>query len=274
MPATLAPVCPDDLAELDQVLDGLCCRECRRHFSSNDGIPDLLPRSSYEHSTDEKTQLDNYQASFSSRSERTWYRPLRLTINMLGNQFLYTWARRTLGRVLAIWPASVLDAACGDGILRRYLSKQCLYTGIDFSQRMLRRAQRYHPSTYYRADLTHLPFASATFDAVVSIQTLQYLQRPDVALAEIARTLKPSGTALISVPNYQCFKYRWLGLPQIELQRFDRERIMLLMSKNFDLQKLETQGFWIPVPRIPIHIPGVYSPARGLAWTIVACVRK
>jgi SAM-dependent methyltransferase len=218
--------------------------------------------------------MDSYVATYSGRSERVWYRPLRLAINVAGNGFLYRWAARTLEEEAGTDSLSLLDAACGDGILRRYLSKRHQHTGIDFSQRILRRALRYHPSTYFRADLTHLPFPRATFDAIVSIQTLQYLLRPDLAFAEIARTLKPRGKVLISVPNYQSFKYRRHGLPQIEVQRFDSERIVLLMSKDFDIKKLETQGFWIPVPRIPIHIPGAYSPDCGLAWTIVACVRK
>lgn len=271
---SVSPVCPDDLADLDRDLDYLRCRQCGRAFPTVSGILELLPRESGEKSAPERTQLDSYQAAFSARSERAWYQPFRFAVNVLGNGFLYAWAARTVEQILETRPSLVLDAACGDGILRRFLSKGHVHAGIDFSQRLLGRARRYHPSTYYRADLAHLPFLDATFDAVISIQTLQYLQRPEIALAEIARTLKPHGKALITVPNYQCAKYRLQGLHQLHLQLFDRERITALLSKHFDILRLETQGLWIPIPKFSVHLPGVRSLDRGLAWTVVASVKK
>ena len=87
------------------------------------------------------------------------------------------------------------------GSLRRYLSHKHFYVGVDFSTRLLARAKRYNPATYFRADLKHLPFLNATFDTVFSLQALQYLERPELVLAQIARVLKPDGRLVLTVES-------------------------------------------------------------------------
>ena len=47
------------------------------------------------------------------------------------------------------------------------------------------------------ANAHHLPFADASFDAVVSFNTFEHLYDPDRATAEIFRVLKPGGRLLV-----------------------------------------------------------------------------
>jgi SAM-dependent methyltransferase len=47
------------------------------------------------------------------------------------------------------------------------------------------------------ADAHHLPFADASFDAVVSFNTFEHLAEPDRAAAEIFRVLKPGGRVVV-----------------------------------------------------------------------------
>ena len=44
-------------------------------------------------------------------------------------------------------------------------------------------------------------FASASFDCVICTEVLEHTRDPAAVLAEIARVLKPSGRAVITVPN-------------------------------------------------------------------------
>ena len=70
------------------------------------------------------------------------------------------------------------------------------------------------------ADLTALPFRAAAFDAALHIVTIEHLQEPGRALAEIARTLAPGGTLLIAAPHewevhqapHDYFRYTRYGL--------------------------------------------------------------
>jgi SAM-dependent methyltransferase len=266
--------CPDDLGELHAAAGGLQCSSCGRHFPSMGGILELLPREALQETSPEKSQLNSYRASFSNRPEKAWRHSLGMFLNLLGNGYLYSWAARTLESFASGQSFTMLDAACGDGILRRYLSGRHTYVGIDFSTRLLVRAQRYHPATYFQADLNHLPFPSATFDAVVSLQALQYLDRPEAALAEMARILKPAGKLLLTVPNDESFKYRRQGIPQIQLQRFNRERLPALLAPKFEVLDARTRGLWLPGPMISVHVPGGYPARWGLSWTVVAAPKK
>ena len=56
---------------------------------------------------------------------------------------------------------------------------------------------------YLVADTRRLPFPDRTFDVVFSYGVLQHFSKADaaVAVAEIARTLKPGGTSFVQMPN-------------------------------------------------------------------------
>jgi SAM-dependent methyltransferase len=266
--------CPDDLGALHEASTGLQCTLCGRRFPSVDGIVELLPCEALQEASPENSQLNAYRANFSNRPDSVWHHSLGVFIDLLGNRYLYSWAVRALERSAKGQSFAILDAGCGDGILRRFLSSRHSYVGMDFSSRPLSRAQRYNPATYFRADLNHLPFPSATFDAVLSFQALQYLDRPAVALAEMARVLKPAGKLFLTVPNDESFKYRRQGISRIQLQRFNRQSLSALLAPQFEVLQASTRGLWVPVPRISMHAPGVYPPRWGLSWTVVATPRK
>lgn len=270
----ISAVCPDDLGELGAVPEGVLCRRCNRLFPVVDGIPELLPREAWQESSAESIRMNAYQAGFSARTERAWRRSLAVFLNKLGNGYLYNWAARMLEESSKGHSQTVLDAACGDGSLRRYLADRHGYTGVDFSMRLLARAKRYRPGQYFRADLNHLPFPNATFDTVVSLQALQYLEHPETALAQVARVLKPDGRLVLTVPNNESFKYRFQGIPKIQLQTFERKTLPALLTHSFEILEARAQGLWLPIPMISAHIPGAYPARWGLSWTIVATPRK
>ena len=81
---------------------------------------------------------------------------------------------------------------------------------VDISTRLTRQARAhaaslgYGDSVYTVADVRHLPFATDTFDLVVSDSTLDHFgNRADihVALRELARVLRPGGTLVITLDN-------------------------------------------------------------------------
>jgi len=78
------------------------------------------------------------------------------------------------------------------------------WSGIDFMSIACELArQRCGPSTDIReASVTALPFADASFDAVVSADVICQVENPDVALKEFYRVLKPGGIVVINVPAY------------------------------------------------------------------------
>jgi len=95
----------------------------------------------------------------------------------------------------------VLDVACGPGfVAAAAAARGADVTGLDFSATMLAEARRRHPAIAFRdGDAESLPFDAASFDAVVMNFGLLHLARPDTAIAEAHRVLRPSGRYALTV---------------------------------------------------------------------------
>jgi len=101
----------------------------------------------------------------------------------------------------------VLDVACGVGygtaILARTASR---VVGGDLDEGSIAYARgRYGaPNVEFRVlDAEALPFDDASFDAVVSFETIEHLDRPERLVGEAARVLRPDGTWLVSTPRVE-----------------------------------------------------------------------
>ena len=91
----------------------------------------------------------------------------------------------------------VLDAGAGEGQYKHYFSQQ-RYTGFDLAVG----DQRWDYSKLDAlGDLAALPFADRTFEAVVSVVTLEHVRHPQQVVAEMARVLRPGGRMLLIVPH-------------------------------------------------------------------------
>jgi SAM-dependent methyltransferase len=89
----------------------------------------------------------------------------------------------------------VLDVATGPGwVAARAAGRGASVVGIDVAEAMIARARSAHPELELRrADAHDLPFADASFDAVVGNLVVMHLSRPERAMAEFARVLRPGG---------------------------------------------------------------------------------
>src|SRR5947207_1077685 len=94
----------------------------------------------------------------------------------------------------------LLDVATGPGALAAEAANRgARPVGIDLSPQMIELARRLYPGIDFReADVEHLPFPDDTFDAVVCAFGLGHFPRPERALAECARTLRPGGRIALS----------------------------------------------------------------------------
>jgi SAM-dependent methyltransferase len=106
--------------------------------------------------------------------------------------------------------ARILEVGCGMGDLMVGLSELGYHcTGLDVSRTRIEylRSRRGSRLRFEHAEGTHLPFASASFDAVISIQLFEHLHPDDAGthLREVWRVLKPGGRCLLETPN------RWAG---------------------------------------------------------------
>jgi len=100
----------------------------------------------------------------------------------------------------------VIDVGCGTGhfllALRRRLRGAGELFGLDFSSAAIARAHTVVPdAALSEADAYKIPFPDDYFDLVTSLETLEHLKKPRVALDEMVRICKPAGQLVITVPN-------------------------------------------------------------------------
>jgi ubiquinone/menaquinone biosynthesis C-methylase UbiE len=86
---------------------------------------------------------------------------------------------------------SILEVGCGTGHFTRWLHDVGgTAVGLDLSAPMLREAQARNGVPLVQGDAFRLPFADGAFDVTTLITTLEFLERPEAALAEAARVAR------------------------------------------------------------------------------------
>ncbi len=96
--------------------------------------------------------------------------------------------------------ATLLDVATGPGGLAVEATRLgIICTGVDLSPGMIQLAKKSNPGIAFRvADVEDLPFADASFDAVVCNFGLGHFPWPETSVAECVRVLKPGGWIALS----------------------------------------------------------------------------
>jgi SAM-dependent methyltransferase len=95
----------------------------------------------------------------------------------------------------------LLDVASGPGFIAgAAASLGSDVVGLDFAPAMIAEARRRWPAlTFREGDAESLPFDAGSFDAVVMNFGLLHLARPDAALADAHRVLRPGGRYAFTV---------------------------------------------------------------------------
>jgi ubiquinone/menaquinone biosynthesis C-methylase UbiE len=210
---------------------------------------------------------------------------------------------------------SVLDVGCGAGQLAGELMRRGYAAwGVDVSEAMVRHAaQQYQQDRFRAGDIEQIPFPNNTFDAVMCLGVLEYLDEDKPALREIWRVLKPGGRAVITTPSITCpfyhmdvayrkarvvvrpftrlIRYRFRGkpmppprqLPAVVHRRYYRPRWLKLMrALNLELEDWVCHSWgwysleWLFDQGALCRASDRFARSRWLSWLAsdqLACVR-
>jgi SAM-dependent methyltransferase len=190
-------------------------------------------------------------------------------------------ARPYLGDVLGL---KVLEIGCGRGGFARYLQEQGAdLVAADFSERAVEIARRrlsgLSNCKLLVADIQDIPFPADTFDAVVSLATLEHVTDPDSGLAELVRVTKAGGRIVIMIPNYLSLVglwriYRWMiRRPYHEVgQPINHPLILLGLVRKLRkfgcrVEIVDGRGHFLGVPLYgTIELPWLERPYGLTKW--------
>lgn len=114
--------------------------------------------------------------------------------------------------------AAVLDVACGTGVVALTAARLgARVTGVDLTPELIARAKENAALMqldveWKEGDAEALPLPDASFDVVVSQFGHMFAPRPDVAVREMLRVLRPGGTIAFSTWPAELFVGRLLAL--------------------------------------------------------------
>jgi ubiquinone/menaquinone biosynthesis C-methylase UbiE len=99
--------------------------------------------------------------------------------------------------------STILDAGCGDGFGSLLLAESSYHvTGIDIAEKMIDRAKetRIHSNLHFeKGDLTKLPLEKSSKDAIMAINSIEWVEQPLDVLDEFHKVLKPGGKLFLGL---------------------------------------------------------------------------
>ncbi len=133
---------------------------------------------------------------------------------------------------------TVLDVACGEGYGSALLARRAArVTGADIAPAAIAHARaRYAGQAnleFSEADCAALPFAKASFDVVVSFETIEHIGRQEAFLDEVRRVLRPDGFAVLSCPNKAEYTDARDHVNEFHVRELYREDFAALLAARF-----------------------------------------
>lgn len=164
----------------------------------------------------------------------------------------------------------LLDVACGLGYMLDMAEERGVSAfGLDISWIALAKSKAERGSRrVVLGNGEHLPWPDNTFDYVTCLGSLEHFIHPENGMREIARVLKPSGRAAISLPNshhlmaiYNVYKTGGI-LP--ELQDFERFATRVEWEAMLEQSGLRV----LSVHKYNVGFARVFKEGREVFWYI------
>lgn len=141
----------------------------------------------------------------------------------------------------------VLDAACGEGYGSALLARAgANVLGVDLSDVTVKHARQRYAGLpdlrFEQADVTALDhLADASFDVIVSFETLEHVQAQERMLAGFRRLLAPGGRLLISSPDKRTYSDLRNYQNEFHVRELYRDELEALLHTQFPAVRVLAQ---------------------------------
>ncbi len=170
-----------------------------------------------------------YETMFRVEETHWWYGALHRLIFQALEAELPDWRQK-----------EILDVGCGTGAILKELGNPEKNVGIDLAPEAISFCRQRGLNNVRQGDICALPFADASFDAVICSSVLYHQWVADLAGAvrEMHRVLRPGGVLLVNVPAFP-FLHSAHDEAVMTARRFKKAEIRhLLVKQNFKIQRL------------------------------------
>ena len=155
------------------------------------------------------------------------------------------WHRYVFARAFARGKR-VLDAACGEGYGSALLATTAdSVLGVDISEAAVAHARaRYGDRAnlrFERGDCTALELPAASFDLIVSFETLEHVEAQQALIAGFARTLADDGLLFVSSPDKRTYSDVSGFRNEFHVRELYREELLGLLAPHFPHVRLYGQ---------------------------------
>jgi len=134
----------------------------------------------------------------------------------------------------------VLDIACGEGFGSSYLSQFAQsIVGIDLDSKSIEHARKAYGNkgqlNFLVGSMLQIPIVeSNAFDVVVSFESIEHIENPDIFLREVKRVLKPKGVFIVSTPNKAIYTDKFHVQNPFHFREYYQDEFHDLIKKFFD----------------------------------------
>jgi ubiquinone/menaquinone biosynthesis C-methylase UbiE len=180
---------------------------------------------------------------------------------------------------------TVLDAACGWGGGTAILSEKAKsVVGVDIDPDNLEYAKENYSRkniTYSEQDVTQLSYSDNSFEAAVSLETIEHLTEADQKkyLSEFRRVVVPGGVIIISTPDRAI--WRSMAVKQADhIRELTKKELLELLGRFFTVKSVYGQQRTVPVSAGRRAVRGFLNTVKradvmGLRYKLVpAAVRS
>jgi GT2 family glycosyltransferase/ubiquinone/menaquinone biosynthesis C-methylase UbiE len=148
----------------------------------------------------------------------------------------------------------VLDIACGEGYGSALLAQHALSVfGVDISDAAVAHARASYETKinnvqFKQGSADAIPFPDASFEVVISFETLEHLSTQEEMLDEIKRVLIPNGVLIISTPERSAYAEADGGHNEYHVKELSEDEFSVLVKSRFKNvhmygQRLATVGW-------------------------------
>jgi SAM-dependent methyltransferase len=135
----------------------------------------------------------------------------------------------------------VLDIASGEGYGLAALSEAGpqKVIGIDVSEAACRHAKLKYGLDFRVGDAQKIPLESGSIDFIISFETIEHIENPDLFLSECVRILAKNGKMIFSTPNKNAEKVKKDN--EFHVRLYDLEEMVSKLSLYYSKIKIYSQ---------------------------------